>query len=670
MRYGLRQLIHQPGFSLAAIASLALGIGLTTALFSVINAVLLRGSPISQPERLVEIYSGVPDYPQLTSSYPDYLSIRDGVDAFQAVAAHAFVRAILSGGERPRLVTGESVSANYFEVLGIPPAAGRSFTVDEERARGGASVVVIGHGLWQREFGGQPGALGKTLQLSGRSYAIVGIAARSMRGTVPGVITDFWVPVSMIDSFEFSGVGWSADNEPGKARLDQRGTRWLFLKGRLGDQRTVEQAARQVDRIFAGLRPEFPAQYKNVQPSVVPAAGIRFHPAIDGYVRTASVVLLVAAGLVLLIACANVANMLLARNTVRRRELAIRAAIGAGRARIVRQLLGESMVLAIAGGTLGTLLAYWASRAISTFGTGVFPVPVDFEVSLDPVVLAFALVVSVLTAVLFGMAPAWSVSKFDLVPALNASASSTDSSGARRRISVRDVVVAGQMAFTLVLLVAGTLLVRGLLAAGATEIGYDPAPLASLSFNLRMNGYDDARATALRDRSLARIAALPGVEAVSHASRLPLAPDIMMEAIKVPGQHAASDLPTPVDTVTIGRDYFRTCRCTDRRGTRLLGGRSPAGPACRDRQRNAGAKVLAGRICTRPADPSGRVRSARLRDRRHRSRSCGAVRWREPETLSTSARRGGDRYRPHRAHEDAGGVGPAGSAAGLVGTGA
>ena len=247
MRYGLRQLIHQPGFSLAAIASLALGIGLTTALFSVINAVLLRGSPISQPERLVEIYSGVPDYPQLTSSYPDYLSIRDGVDAFQAVAAHAFVRAILSGGERPRLVTGESVSANYFEVLGIPPAAGRSFTVDEERARGGAAVVVIGHGLWQREFGGQPGALGKTLQLSGRSYAIVGIAPRSMRGTVPGVITDFWVPVSMIDSFEFSGVGWSADNEPGKARLDQRGTRWLFLKGRLGDQRTVEQAARQVD---------------------------------------------------------------------------------------------------------------------------------------------------------------------------------------------------------------------------------------------------------------------------------------------------------------------------------------------------------------------------------------------------------------------------------------
>jgi predicted permease len=557
-RHGLRQFIRQPGFSIAAVVSLALGIGLTTALFSVINAVLLRGSPVRQPERLVEIYSGVPEYPQLTNSYPDYLSIRDRADALDGVAAHSWVRAILSGGERPRLVTGESVSANYFDVLGIPPALGRGFTPEEERARGGAPVVVISHGLWERQFGGQPGALGSTLQLSGRSYAIVGIAPTTMRGSVPGVLTDFWVPVSMIDFVEFSGVGWSADNEPGKARLDQRGTRWLFVKGRLKDGRTADQAARQVDAIFASLRSEFPDQYKHVQASVVPVAGIRFHPAIDGYVRAASGALLVAAGLVLLIACANVASMLLARNTARRRELAIRAAIGAGRGRIVRQLLGEGVVLAIAGGALGTLLAYWASQGISTFGTGVFPVPVDFDVTLDGSVLAFAIGVSLLTAVLFGLLPAWTVSRVDLVPALNASAASTDSSGAGRRTSIRDLLVAGQMAFTLVLLVAGALLVRGLLAASAAEIGYDPARLASLSFNLRMNGYDEARAGALRERVLARVAELPGVEAVTHASRLPLAPDIMMEAIKVPGQHAASDQPTPIDAVSVGRDYFRT----------------------------------------------------------------------------------------------------------------
>ena len=558
LQHGLRQLVHEPGFSLAAIASLALGIGLTTALFSVVNAVLWRGSPVSQPEGLVEIYSGVPDYPQLTSSYPDYLSIRDRADAFQAVAAHSFVRAILSAGGRSRLVTGESVSANYFDVLGIPPTIGRSFTLEEERARGGAAVVMISHGLWQREFGGQPGAVGKPLQLSGRSYAIVGIAPPGMRGAIPGIATDFWVPVSMIDFFEFSGVGWTADNEPNETRLDQRGTRWLFVKGRLKEGRTVEQATSQVQAIFTSLRSDYPAQHKNVQPSIVPVAGIRFHPAIDGYVRTASVVLLVAVGLVLLIACANVANMLLARSTVRRRELAIRAAIGAGRMRIVGQLLGEGIVLALAGGAAGTLLAYWASRGVSAFGTSAFPVPVDFEVSLDPAVLAFALAISLLTAVLFGIAPAWSASRVDLVSALKDSPSHVDSTGAGRRISLRDVLVMGQMAFSLVLLVAGILLMRGLLAAGAAEIGYDPAPLASLSFNLHMNGYDEARATAFRERALTQIAALPGVEAVSHASRLPLAPDILVEAIKVPGRHAASDQPTPVDAVAVGADYFHT----------------------------------------------------------------------------------------------------------------
>jgi len=557
-RQGVRQLVHQRGFSLAAIASLALGIGLTTALFSVINAVLWRGSTVRQPERLVEIYSGVPDFPQLTSSYPDYLSIRDRAEAFQAVAAHSFVRAILSGGERSRLVTGESVSANYFEVLGIPLALGRSFIPDEERTRGGAPVVVISHGLWQRQFGGQSGALGKTVRLSGRDYSIVGIAPRSMHGAVPGIAADFWVPVSMIDFFEFSGVGWSADNEPGKTRLDQRGTRWLFVKGRLAEGRTLKQATSQIEAIFTSLRSEHPAQYKNVQPSVVAVAGIRFHPAVDGYIRMASVVLLIAVGLVLLIACANVANMLLARSTARRRELAIRVAIGAGRSRIVRQLLGEGIVLAIAGGAVGTLLAFWACHGVSAFGTSAFPVPVDFDVSLDPAVLAFALAVSLLTAVLFGIAPAWSASKVDLVSALKESSPSAGSTGLRRRIPLRDVLVAGQLALSLVLLVAGLLLARGLLAARAAEIGYDPAPLARLSFNLRMNGYDEARATAFRDRAVAQIAALPGVEAVSHASRLPLAGAILMEAIKVPGQHAVSDQPTPVDAVTIGTDYFRT----------------------------------------------------------------------------------------------------------------
>jgi predicted permease len=557
VRHGLRQLVHEPGFSLAAVASLALGIGLTTALFSMVNAVLLRDSPVRRADRLVEIYSGFPDYPQLTTSYPDYQSIRERADAFQGVAAHSFVRGILSSGDRPRLVTGETVSANYFDVLGIPPAQGRGFTAEEELAPGAAAVIVVSHGLWQRQFGGRPDVIGRTLELSGREYAIVGIAPRHLRGTIPGIPTDFWVPVSMVELFEFSGVQWAADNDPGETRLEQRGTRWLFVKGRLADGRTVEQARSQIDAIFASLRTDHPAAHKNVQPSVVPAAGIRFHPAVDGYVRAASVVLLTAVGLVLLIACANVANMLLARSTARRRELGIRAALGAGRGRIVRQLLGEAIVLAVVGGGAGTLIAYWAARAVSSLGTKVFPVPVDFEISVDGTVLVFAIGVSLLTAVLFGLAPAWSASKLDLVSSLKGS-SAVDSSGARRRVSLRDVLVVGQMTLSVVLLVAGSLLLRGLLTARATDIGYDPVPLASLAFNLQMNGYDQARATTFRERALETIARLPGVTAVSYASRLPLASDINMEGVKIPGHHGASDQATPIDAVSVGPDYFPT----------------------------------------------------------------------------------------------------------------
>jgi predicted permease len=557
LRNGFRQLLHQPGFSAAAVGSLALGIGLTTALFCVVNAVLLRSAPVRQPDRLVEIYSGFPDYSQLTNSYPDYLSIRERADVFQGVAAHSWVRAILMGGDRPRLVTGEAVSANYFDVLGIAPVLGRGFTPDEERVPLAAPVIVMSYGLWQRQFGGRPDAIGKTLELSGRSYSVVGVAPRTLHGAVPGIPTDFWVPVSMIDLFEFSGVSWTSDDDPGPTRLEQRGSRWLFVKGRLADGRSVEQARSQIDAIFASLRSEFPVTHKNVQPSVVSAATIRFHPAIDGYLRAGGVVLLAAVGLVLLIACGNVANMLLARSTARERELAIRAALGAGRGRIIGQLLGEGVVLAVTGGTLGTLIANWASRTFAIFGTNVFPVPVDFDLSVDGTVLVFAMVVSLLTAVLFGIAPALSASKVDLVTALKAS-SAVDGSGGKRRISFRDVLVTGQMAFCVVLLVAGSLLTRALLTARATDIGYDPGPLSSLSFNLKMIGYDQPRATALKDRALEMIAALPGVVAVTSATRLPLSPQITMEGIKIPGQHSASDRPMPVDTVAVGPNYFRT----------------------------------------------------------------------------------------------------------------
>ncbi len=557
LRHGLRQLVRRPAFSLAAIGSLALGIGLTTTLFSVVNAVLLRETPIVEPERLVEIYSGTAEFPQLTSSYPDLKDMETSTSVFDALTAHAFVRGILSSADRPRLVTGEAVMANYFDVLGLRPAMGRGFRADENLAPGASPVVVLSHGLWQREFGGRPDVVGTTIGLSGLTYRVIGVAPAAFHGTVPGIPTDFWAPVMMVDQLEFSGVQWTSGvNDTSVSRLVDRGRRWLFVKGRLADGRTVAEAAGQIDALFANLRTAYPDTNEEATPSVFPASGIRFHPALDGYVEGASAGLLTAVGLVLLIASANVANMLLARGTGRRRELAVRAALGAGRVRIIRQLLAEGIILAAAGGAAGTLMAMWVGRAVSGFGTSVFPVPVDFNVSIDLTVLAFAVGVSLVTALLFGLAPAWSASKVDLVPALKDSAA-VDADGRRRWFTLRNGLVVGQLALSLVLLVAGGLLTRGLLAARGTEIGFDPTPVASVSFNLQMNGYDLGRAMALRARALETVRALPGVVEVSTATRLPLAPDINMDGVKVPGVHAADDDSTPIDAVSVGAGYFR-----------------------------------------------------------------------------------------------------------------
>jgi predicted permease len=553
LHHGARQLIRRPGFSAAAIVSLALGIGLNTTLFSVVNAVLLRDTVVRDPDRLVEIYTGLSqDFPQLTTSYPDYLDIQRGADALSGIAGSAYVRGILSTGGRPALITGEVVTSNYFDLLGLRPALGRAFREDENTVPGGAPVVVLGHGLWQRRFGGRSTVIGETIEISGVDYTIVGVGPPGFTGTLPGIPAEFWAPVMMVEQFEFSGIQSNTDEDPGATRLERRGTRWLFVKGRLAEERTIDEARTQIETIFARLRTEYAVTNEKTTVSVVPAASIRFHPMLDGYIRAASGALLAAVGLVLLIACANVANMLLARGSARRRELAIRVAVGASRARIVRQLLSEGLVLAFVGGGLGLLVAWWAGRALSGIGTTVFPIPVAFDFAVDRTVLLFALGASLATALLFGLAPAWSSSRPELVPALKASAEGDS----RRRLAVSDVLVVAQLSLSLVLLVAGALLARGFLTARATDLGFDPTPISSLTFNLQMNGYDLARATALRDRAVQALRELPGVTAVSTASRLPLAPDINMEGILVPGHHAPKDEQTPIDSVNIGADYF------------------------------------------------------------------------------------------------------------------
>lgn len=566
--HGSRQLAARPAFTLVAVGSLALGIGLTTTLFSVVNAVLFRSTPLERPDELVEVYSSwLADMPDLTSSYPDYLEIRQHVDAFQSVAAHSFVRGILETADRPVLVVGETVTANYFDVLGIRPAAGRTFLEDENRVPGAAPVVVLSHGTWQRQFGGRADIIASTVNISGHAYTVVGVAPPNFRGTIPGIPTEFWVPLMMVDQLEFSGMQATADNDPGATRLERRGTRWLFIKGRLAPGRTIEQARSQTVALFTRLQADHPVLNEDVTARLHPVSSVRFHPMLDGYVRAASAGLLVAVGLVLLVACGNVANMLLARGASRRREFAIRTAIGAGRARLVRQLLAESLLLALAGGAVGAALAAAATRLFSGFGVDYLPFPVDFRIAVDGNVLAFAILTSLITALLFGLAPALSTSKLDLVPALK-DAAGLEGGGRRRRVRLRDVLVVGQLAMSLVLLVSGALLVRGLVTARSTDLGFDPTPVSTLSFNLQMNGYTTEQAMGLRTQAIEAIRGLPGVQAVSVTTRLPLAPDINMTNVKVPGHHTADDDPSLVDAVSVGVDYF------DAVGVPLVAGRA------------------------------------------------------------------------------------------------
>jgi predicted permease len=569
LAHGVRLLGRRPAFALVAVASLALGVGLNTTLFSVVNAVLLRDTPVRDPAGLVEIYSTLSDdFPYLTTSYPDYLSIRDQADAFNGLAAHAFVRGILSTGGQPVVATGETVTSNYFDVLGVQPALGRGFSADENVAEGQHPVMVLGHGLWQRRFGGRADIVGQAVEVSGEKYTVIGVGPAGFQGMLPGIEAEFWVPVMMVERFSFQGIQAATDRDPGATRLQKRGQRWLFVKGRLAAGRTVEQARAQVDTIFARLRQDHPVTNEKTRASVLPGAGVRFHPMLDGYVKAASAVLLGAVGLVLAIACGNVANMLLARGASRRRELAVRAAIGASRTRLVRQLLSESLVLAILGGAAGVLLAGWAGRALTRMPTDWLPLPIHFEFRLDGTVLAFAVAVSLGTTMLFGLVPALAASRLDLVPSLKADV--TGEGPVRRRVTLRNALVVTQLALSLVLLVTGALLARGLLVARGTDLGFDPAPIVNLDFNLQMNGYDLERAMALRKRVLSDLRGLPGVSAAAVASRLPLAPDINMEGVRIRGHHGPQDDPTLVDTVTIGADYFAVV------GVPLLEGRAIA----------------------------------------------------------------------------------------------
>jgi predicted permease len=559
MRHGARLLARQPGFTAVAILSLGLGVGVNTTIFSVVNAVLFKPSAVEDADRLVEIYSGREGYEHLTSSYPDYQDLRESADAFSGMAAHAYVSALLTRGGRAESILGEIVTASYFDVLGVRTARGRTFLPEEDRTPGTHPVVVLSHGAWQRRLGGDPEIVGKTLKLSGLDYTIVGVAPAEFTGTMPGLEPEFWVPTMMVEQLSVNGIQTTTGTSTGRTRFERRGSRWLFVKGRLAPGRTIEEARAQVETVVARLAMEYPDTNDKVKASLFPAQDVRIHPMVDGVLSPAAALLLGAAGLVLLIACANVANMLLSRATARRKEIAVRLALGAGRWRLMRQLLTESLVLAVLGGMAGVVMAFWAARLLSTL-VPALPVPLSFVFDLDLRVLVFALAASLATSLLFGLAPAFRASRPDLVPALKDAV--TGPEPLRRRVSFRNVLVVGQLAVSLVLLIAGVLLLRGLGRASQIDPGFDPDRLVSLSFNLKMNGYSPEQATAFQRRLVPHLEAQPGIDSVTLVSRPPLGSDLNLESVKIVGHHQPDDEDTAIDATLVEPGYFGTVGLT------------------------------------------------------------------------------------------------------------
>jgi len=542
IRYGLRNFVKRPGFTAIAIVTLALGIGANTAIFSLVNTVLLRPLPVPHPEELTEVYGTFHNGADYTiQSYLNYKDYRDRNDVFSGLMAYRFAPMSISHESRNERIWGYLVSGNYFDVLGVQPFLGRYFTPEEDRTPGAYPLAVISYGCWQKRFASDRGIVGRALSLNGRTFTVIGVAPQGFNGTEVAYRPEIFVPMAM-----------AHEVEPGSNWLESRDSDNLFAVGRLKPGVTTAQAEKALAAITLQLAKEYP--HENEGRGVRLLTPGLFIPDIRNSVISFSSVLMGVVGLVLLLACVNLANLLLARATERRKELAIRLAMGASRARIVRQLVTESVMLSLAGGLGGVLLAAWINQLVTSI-----KLPTDialiFDLRLDWRVLAFALVVSLATGVIFSLLPALQSSNPELVPALK-----DDSSlSGFRRSRLRNSLVVVQVAVSLVLLVCAGLVVRSLQVAQKTRPGFTPENAVALSFDLGLQGYTEEKGRAFQRQLIERTQTIPGVRSVALTSTVPLTLDYSYTSIYVEGQAitSTSELPVAVPNV-ISPNYFRT----------------------------------------------------------------------------------------------------------------
>lgn len=540
VRYAIRAMLKSPGFTGVAILSLALGIGANAAIFSLVNTILFRPLPVLEPSRLVELTPTRQGSEFNNFSYPLYRDFRDRNEVFDSLAVYRFAPMSLSREGNNERIWGFIVSGNYFDMLGVKAAAGRFFTQEEDRVPGASPVAVVSYGCWKRRFGGDPNLVGKEITINGNRFDVVGIAPEGFTGTVIIFTPEIWVPTMMARQIE-----------PGSNWLDSPTNGVLFALGRLKPGVSEAQAAQSLNSLMASLVSLYP-HTEGLTLTLSPPGLVM--PALRNGTLAFSFVLMAAVGLVLLIACTNLANMLLARATRRRKEIAIRLSLGASRGRLIRQLLTESVLLALIGGAIGWVVAVWMVKLV-----GAFKPPVDFnltiDLKLDWRVLSFSLVISLISGVIFGLMPALHSTRADLVSALKAESLAAGHSRSR----LRSALVVAQIAFSLVLLVAAGLIVRSLQQVQMIGPGFRTDRTLTMSVDLGLQGYNAARGQEFYKDLIARAEALPGVRSASLVNYLPLALNRNTMSIYIEGQPIPrpSDVPE-IQNSTVWPKYFET----------------------------------------------------------------------------------------------------------------
>jgi putative ABC transport system permease protein len=507
MRYGARQLLKAPGFSLVAILTLAVGLGATSAIFSVVYGVMLRPLPYPEAERIVRVIEVLPQYGRFAVAPANFLDWRDRNQVFERIAAYTIGNDTFIGSEGPERLPRALVSWDLFELLGVTPMLGRSFRRDEDVPKQN-NVIVISHGMWLRRFGSDPNILGRALNISGAPVTIVGVMPAGFY--FAGRTTEFWRPIAL---------------EPANAT---RGGHFLAVIARLKRGVSLQQAESEMRGIATQLAKQYPDTSADES-----ADTVLLQDLIVGPIRPMLLTLFAAVGVLVLIACANVGHLLLVRASVRERELAIRTAMGAGRGRLVRQLLAESLVLALAGGAAGVLLAYLAIAPIQALGATSLPRVAD--IMLDRNVLAFAFVVTIATGFVFGVVPAWQAARGGVAAVLKESGRSTGARGHR----MRGLLLVAEVALSLVLLVGAALLIRSFARLTSIDPGFAPEHVLSFQVMLPDTAYDNPKRTAFFDRLLERLRGTPGVQAAGMTQTLPILAD-HMQSFSIQGRPPAA----------------------------------------------------------------------------------------------------------------------------------